>query len=428
MKIVTVGLGYIGLPTALMFAKHGVNVVGVDISKNIVQQLNQGIVQIEEPGVQELLQTVLEKKLFRASLVPDHADAFIIAVPTPNARDQYGSCDLQYVKQALDTILPFVHFGNTIVIESTISPRTMDDVVTPFFEEAGFEIGSNLFLVHCPERVLPGNILHELVFNDRIIGGITPECTKKGKILYQTFVRGELLETEAKVAELSKLMENTYRDVNIALANELVQIGTKLKINALDVIRLANRHPRVNLHQPGPGVGGHCLAVDPYFIVAAAPKEAKLINQGREINSSMPQFILKQVVKIMEMNSGTKITILGQAYKGNIDDIRESPAIHIAEQLRLLTEYKIAIYDPHVQEENDETLKQAFEGSDLVLVLCDHDEFKKIAVENIQLMKTRMAFDTKNIISNGMDFENYYTLGNIFQFESTKKKEIRFPF
>ncbi|MBC1520353.1 nucleotide sugar dehydrogenase [Listeria aquatica] len=428
MKIVTVGLGYIGLPTALMFAKHGVNVVGVDISKNIVQQLNQGIVQIEELGVQELLQTVLEKKLFQASLVPDHADAFIIAVPTPNARDQYGSCDLQYVKKALDTILPFVHFGNTIVVESTISPRTMDDVVTPFFEEAGFEIGSNLFLVHCPERVLPGNILHELVFNDRIIGGITPECTKKGKILYQTFVRGELLETEAKVAELSKLMENTYRDVNIALANELVQIGTKLKINALDVIRLANRHPRVNLHQPGPGVGGHCLAVDPYFIVAAAPKEAKLINQGREINSSMPQFILKQVVKIMEMNSGTKITILGQAYKGNIDDIRESPAIHIAEQLRLLTEYKIAIYDPHVQEENDETLKQAFEGSDLVLVLCDHDEFKKIAVENIQLMKTRMAFDTKNIISNGMDFDNYYTLGNIFQFESTKKKEIRFPF
>ncbi|RDX02252.1 nucleotide sugar dehydrogenase [Listeria kieliensis] len=428
MKIVTMGLGYIGLPTSLMFANHGVEVVGVDVSEETVDQLNQGIVPIEEPGVQDFLQTALEIKQFQASLVPDYADAFIIAVPTPNIEDQYGSCDLQYVKRALQSILPYVRFGNTIVIESTIAPRTMDDVVAPFFEEAGFEIGSNLFLVHCPERVLPGKILHELIFNDRIIGGITPACTKKGQILYQTFVQGELLGTEAKTAELSKLMENTYRDVNIALANELVQIGTKLKINALEVIRLANRHPRVNIHQPGPGVGGHCLAVDPYFIVAAAPKEAELIYKSRQINSSMPQFILNQVVRMMEMNKGTKLTILGQAYKGNIDDIRESPAVQITKQLKLLTDYQIAVYDPHVQKENADTLKQAFEGSDLALILCDHDEFKKISIENIQLMKTRIAFDTKNILSNRTDFDKYYTLGNIFQFEPTNKREMRLPF
>lgn len=288
MKVNVIGLGYIGLPTALTFANHGIEVVGVDVSETVVQSLQAGQAPIEEPDIDRYLAQALAKKTFKAQLVPEKADVFIIAVPTPNIADQFGSCDLSYVKAAMAAILPYLEQGNTVIVESTIQPRTMEDIVGPFFEKAGYTVGEELYLLHCPERVLPGKIFEELVMNNRIIGGMTSACTQQGKRIYQTFVKGNVLETSASIAELSKLMENTYRDLNIALANELVQIGDRLNIDALQVIALANQHPRVNIHQPGPGVGGHCLAVDPYFVVAAAPEDAKLIQLGRMINTEIP--------------------------------------------------------------------------------------------------------------------------------------------
>jgi len=218
-----------------------------------------------------MIKEAVSKGSFRASLTPVEADVFIIAVPTPNLNDEFLSCDLTFVKNACESIVPFVRKGNLVIVESTIAPRSMDDVVKPLFEESGFTIGEDLYLAHCPERVLPGKILHELIYNNRIIGGITEKCTEQAAKVYSLFVKGEIIKTEAKTAELSKCMENTFRDVNIALANELTKICFELNINVLDVIEMANKHPRVNIHQPGPGVGGHCLAIDPYFIYSKAP-------------------------------------------------------------------------------------------------------------------------------------------------------------
>src|SRR5690625_3591962 len=349
MKITTMGLGYIGLPTSIIFAKYGANVVGVDVKKEAVDLLNGGKIHIEEPGLQEALEEVLERGTFKASLEPEKSDTFIIAVPTPNKNDDYKSCDISYVMQSLETIIPYLEKGNVIIVESTIAPRTMDDYVKPRLEKEGYTIGEDIYLVHCPERVLPGQIMHEMVHNNRIIGGVTEACTEKGAEVYATFVKGELIKTEAKTAEMSKLMENTFRDVNIALANELAKVSNELGINALDVIEMANKHPRVNLHTPGPGVGGHCLAVDPYFIIAKAPETAKLINLSREINNSMPEYVVKTTEKLLAKNNGKKITVFGLTYKGNVDDIRESPAMEIYEILKTKPAYEVVAYDPHVK-------------------------------------------------------------------------------
>src|SRR5699024_8652270 len=252
MKICTIGLGYIGLPTSIMFANYGTDVVGVDVKEEAVDLLNSGKIHIEEPGLQEALDHVLDKGKFRASLRAEKADAFIIAVPTPNKEDMYKSMDITFVMDAVDQVLPVLEKGNVVIVESTIAPRTMDDFIKPRFEEAGFTIGEDVYLVHCPERVLPGQIMHELIHNNRIVGGITETCTEKGTAVYETFVKGEIIKTNARTAEMSKLMENTFRDVNIALANELAKVSNELGINALEVIEMANKHPRVNLHTPGP--------------------------------------------------------------------------------------------------------------------------------------------------------------------------------
>ncbi len=416
LKITTIGLGYIGLPTSLMFAKHGADVVGVDISERTVDFLNSGNVPIEEPGLEAYLNKALSAHKFKASLTPEAGDVFIIAVPTPNVAGEFG-CDLTYVKKAVNGILPLLEKGNIVIIESTISPRTTEDVIKPFIEKEGFQVGEDIFLVHCPERVLPGNILYELVYNNRIIGGVTEKCTAKGKEVYGTFVKGELLGTAASVAELSKLMENTYRDVNIALANELVQIGARLDIDALSVIEMANKHPRVNIHQPGPGVGGHCLAVDPYFIAAEVPEEAKLILRARQINRQMPDFVIQKVLAIMAENQGETITILGLAYKGNVDDTRESPAIQIADKLKALTNYQIRTFDPFVASSSANSLESALDESDLALVLTDHDVFEKIPQKIIARMRTSILFDTKNCVKETDAFNKSYNLGNISIFK-----------
>ena len=423
MKICTIGLGYIGLPTSIMFAKHDVEVVGVDIKQEVIDSLNNGQIHIEEPGLQEALEEVIEKGTFKASMEPEKADAFIIAVPTPNHDDEHKSCDLSYVVSGVEKVLPYVEKGNVIIVESTIGPRSMDDVVKPLVEAAGFVVGKDIFLVHCPERVLPGQIMHELIYNNRIVGGITTACTEAGAKVYRTFVRGEIIKTNAKTAEMSKLMENTFRDVNIALANELAKVCNELEINALDVIDMANKHPRVNLHTPGPGVGGHCLAVDPYFIVAKAPKTAQLINLSRAINTSMPHYVVENVNKLMKNVDGKRITVFGLTYKGNVDDIRESPAMEIYEMLKEENKYEIRAFDPHVQLDwVMEDMKEAVHASDLILVLSDHNEFKVLAAEDLAGMNNKRIFDTKNIVktvSEDVEYINYGNLHESFQKEAS---------
>lgn len=417
MKLTTIGLGYIGLPTSIMFAKHDVDVVGVDINKEAVDKLNNGQIHIEEPGLQEAYEDVLSKNKFKASLKPEKADAFIIAVPTPNNDDEYESCDISLVMSAVESIVPFLEKGNTVIIESTIAPRTTDDHVYPYLESQGYTVGEDIFLVHCPERVLPGKILHELIHNNRIIGGITPECVEAGKKVYGTFVQGEMIETNAKTAEMSKLMENTYRDLNIALANELAMVCNHMDINVLEVIKMANKHPRVNIHLPGPGVGGHCLAVDPYFIIAKDPETTKLIQEGRRINRSMPQYVIEESKKILKDLDGHKIVVFGLTYKGDVDDVRESPAFDIYNDLRKEDNIEIVAYDPHVElgfVEKD--IQSAVQDASLVLILSDHSEFKQLKDEDFISMKDKIIFDTKNVVQTEFDEVKYYNYGNLYTF------------
>lgn len=425
MKLCTVGLGYIGLPTSIMFAKYDVDVVGVDIRPEVIDSLNAGTIHIEEPGLQEALEEVLAKNKFKASLTPEKSDAYIVAVPSPNKNDLHKSCDLTYVLDAVNNIIPLLEKGNVLIIESTIAPRSMDDVIKPVIEAAGFTIGEDLYLVHCPERVLPGQIMHELVHNNRIIGGMTPACTEAGKKVYGTLVQGELIATDAKTAEMSKLMENTFRDVNIALANELTKVCNELEINALDVIEMANKHPRVNLHTPGPGVGGHCLAVDPYFIISKAPETANIINLSRETNVLMPTYVLENVHNLMENVDGKKITVFGLTYKGNVDDIRESPAMEIYHRLVEEGKYEVKAFDPHVAANHDFVTKdmaEAVADSDLVLVLSDHSEFKDLNVAALNGMRTKRIFDTKNIVQRHSNDFDYMNFGNLYKY--TKKKVV----
>ena len=410
MKICIIGQGYIGLPTAALFSKNNCEVVGVDVNEEIIEKLNKGIIHIEEPGLGEIIKSAVENNVYKASLTPQKADAFIITVPTPYIVENY-SCDLSYVINACESIIPYLEKGNTVIIESTIAPMSTDDTIKPIFEKAGFEIGKDLFLSHCPERVLPGQILEELVNNNRIIGGVTPQCAKKASDVYKQFVKGEIMLTEAKTAELSKCMENTFRDVNIALANELTKICTEIGVNALDVIEIANKHPRVNLHHPGLGVGGHCLAIDPYFIYAKAPQTAKIIKLARDTNKSMPDFVCDNVKKIIP--SG-KIAVLGVSYKGNTGDDRESPAYEII--AKLSTNYEISIHDPHLNNPNFSSLDDTTKNADLILILCDHDEFKNLNYDLIlENVKNPVIFDTKNIIKEVPGEIKLYNYGNLYE-------------
>lgn len=415
MKVCIIGQGYIGLPTAALFAQNGCDVVGVDIKEDIIKDLNKGIVHMEEPGIVDSIKDAINEKRYTAKLEPEEADVFIITVPTPYKIEDL-SCDLSFVIDACNSILKYIKKGNTIIVESTIAPGSMDEVVKPIFEKEGFTIGDDLFLAHCPERVLPGKIMYELVNNDRIIGGVTPKCTDKAAEAYGTFVKGKLMKTEAKTAELSKCMENTYRDVNIALANELTKICAEIDVNALDVIKLANKHPRVNILNPGPGVGGHCLAIDPYFIYSKAPDTAKIIKLARDTNKSMPDFTVKYTKKIINKHTNknnAKIAILGLSYKGNTGDTRESPAFEIIEKLKK-DNYTIGIYDPHVENKAYKSLKDAVEGASLCLILADHDEFKNLDYKIlIKEMDNPIILDTKNIIKDVPEEISLFNFGNL---------------
>ncbi len=411
MKINVIGLGYIGLPTAAIFAASGAEVVGVDQNESIVATINSGNIHIEEPGLHDVIKTVVDNKKLTASLTPCEADAFIIAVPTPNKDDEFLSCDLAYVLAAVHSVMPYLCRGNVVVIESTVAPRTTEDYIKPIIEQAGFEVGKDIYLAHCPERVLPGKILHELVNNNRVVGGITAECAQSAADLYRIFVHGEIIKTEAKTAELSKLMENTFRDVNIALANELAEICCSLNINVHEVIKIANKHPRVNIHSPGPGVGGHCLAVDPYFIYAAAPEKTRLIKLARDINSRMPDFVVANVEKLLRYDRSLPIAAMGVTYKPDVDDIRESPALKIVDKLKSLG-YHIRIHDPHVANSQYCGYEEALKGAGMLLCLVGHNEFKSSVDRRIKsLMARPLVFDvTGTLQPNAIEVVNYGNL------------------
>ncbi|PTM53210.1 nucleotide sugar dehydrogenase [Desmospora activa] len=396
-----VGLGYIGLPTAAVFADCGWDVLGVDVNPDVIAVINEGDVHIEEPGLPQLLRRQVELGRLRAALVPAVADVFIIAVPTPIDADKRA--DLTYVEEAIRSLLPVLAPGNVVIVESTIPPRTMDDCITPMLTEAGWRVGEDLYLAHCPERVLPGRILHELIHNHRIVGGVDVDSTRRAAQVYRTVVQGDVVETEAVTAEMTKLMENTYRDVNIALSNELVQISDQLGIDAWEVIRLANHHPRVGLHQPGPGVGGHCLAVDPYFITEKAPVESRLIRTAREINSDMPVYVTKQIQEAMKGIASPKVALFGLAYKGNVDDVRESPGLAVWEILSQEVGWQVVAHDPFVSEKKVALPllgeEDALQDADCLVILTDHTPFAQLEGARLaRLMRTPFIFDTKGIL------------------------------
>jgi len=402
-KICVVGLGYIGLPTAVMFANHGYQVVGVDVSERTLNLLSKGQVHIEEPGLQEYLTNALNKGTFTVSATPEEADMFIIAVPSPITSEK--TADMNYIESATASIVPYLKKGDLVVLESTVPPRTVMDVMMPILKEANLEFGTELFISHSPERVIPGKVFEELVNNSRIIGGINNESADITKEFYLSFVKGNFHMTDVTTAEMVKVIENTYRDVNIAFANEIAKMSENLGVNAWEAISLANHHPRVNIHYPGPGVGGHCIAVDPWFLVEKQNELAKIIYLSRLTNDGMPSFTVNKTLEILKSNGieNPKVTVLGLTFKSNIDDVRESPSIEIVEQLSKQP-FDLVSFDPHVKENKVASQIQSFENaithSDILVILTDHNYFKQInPLKIVELMNTPIILDTKNVIN-----------------------------
>ncbi|RJX19116.1 MAG: nucleotide sugar dehydrogenase [Desulforudis sp.] len=398
-KICILGLGYIGLPTASIFATNGFDVLGVDTNPRVVETVNRGRIHIQERGLHTLVQAAVKSGRLRAATEVEPADVFIIAVPTPISEDKQA--DLAYVQDAGRMIASVLQAGNLVILESTSPPGTCMRVLRPILEESGLKAGPDFRLAHCPERVVPGRTMRELIQNDRVIGGVDRASGESAAKLYRVFVEGKIHLTDCTTAEMVKLMENTYRDVNIALANELALICEKLDISAWDVIELANLHPRVNIHWPGPGVGGHCIAVDPWFIVERFPDTARIINLGRTINDSMPQYVVERMKAILEDIPSPRVAVLGVSYKGNIEDARSTPALPVMRGLEQAG-ITFAIYDPHVHDFEYElsSLQDALADADCVLLLADHDEFKFLYPQELgKLMRRRVVFDTRNALS-----------------------------
>ncbi|WP_062038015.1 UDP-N-acetyl-D-mannosamine dehydrogenase [Corynebacterium simulans] len=411
-KVAFVGLGYIGLPTAVVMANSGVDVTGVDVNAANVEKINRGEVTIVEPGLQEELNEALSSGRFRATTEQVHADAYIIAVPTPFT-DSYD-VDMKFIYSAAEAIAPQLVGDELIVLESTSPPQT-----TAKMAERILEIRTDLvadgadnpddkpviYFAHCPERILPGYAMEELRTNDRIIGGQTPEATRRATEIYATFCKGELLPTNDVTAEMAKLTENSFRDVNIAFANELSLISDKLGIDVWELINLANHHPRVNILQPGPGVGGHCIAVDPWFIVAADPENSKLIHTARKVNDGKPEWVKQKVKEAVAESNASKVAVFGLAFKADIDDLRESPALNIAVDLaEELEDKQILAVEPNVSElpkrlkgfDNVELVSytNALEQADVIVLLVDHKEFKELSSAQLT---GKAVVDTKGL-------------------------------
>ncbi|RGN33237.1 UDP-N-acetyl-D-mannosamine dehydrogenase [Bacteroides oleiciplenus] len=384
MKVCFIGLGYIGLPTAIIAAKHGVQVTGVDINPKIIELTNQGKLHIIEPGMEEMLQEVVKSGILKASTIPEVCEAYFIVVPTPFKGNHEP--DISYVKAATKAVIPLLKEGDLYVIESTSPVGTTDKMKQLIFTERP-ELTGKIFIAYCPERVLPGNVIHELVHNDRVIGGVDELSTDKAIEFYSQFVKGMLHRTNCKTAEMCKLTENSSRDVQIAFANELSLICDKAGINVWELIDLANKHPRVNILQPGCGVGGHCIAVDPYFITADFPMESKIIATAREINNYKAFWCAEKIQNEMlkfELKYHRKpwVAMMGLAFKPNIDDLRESPAKGIAAKvMQSCNNAQIMVVEPNVREHNVFKLrnyKEAYEQADIVVFLVNHREFAEL--------------------------------------------------
>lgn len=397
-----IGLGYIGLPTAAVFASHGFNVIGVDVNPEVVETINRGHIHIVEPGLEAAVKGAVDAGRLCATLRPQRADAFLIAVPTPFKNDSHDP-DLSYIQAAARAIAPILERGNLVVLEST-SPVGATEQLSAWLAEYRPDLGfphetgeeADVQVAHCPERVLPGHVLRELVENDRVIGGITPRCSAAACELYKRILQGQCVVTNARTAEMAKLTENSFRDVNIAFANELSMICEKLQINVWELIALANRHPRVNILQPGPGVGGHCIAVDPWFIVSQAPQQARLIRTAREVNDGKPQWVVNQVDRAVGeflRNNPDKtakditLACFGLAFKPDIDDLRESPALAIA--TRLLREHpgQVLMVEPNIQVLPERCMdaslvsaETALAVADIAVLLVDHAPFRQLGL------------------------------------------------
>jgi len=391
-----IGLGYIGLPTAAVIASRGINVIGVDVNQKAVDTINAGEIHIVEPDLDIVVRGVVSTGNLRATTTPEPAEAFMVAVPTPFHSSDDGSHkpNLDYIKSAALAIAPVLEKGNIVILEST-SPVGATEKLAGWLAEARPDLTfpqdkgdtADIKVAHCPERVLPGYVLQELVSNDRVIGGMSKACSERAVELYNTFVRGECVITNARTAEMAKLTENSFRDVNIAFANELSVICDKLKINVWELIKLANRHPRVNILSPGPGVGGHCIAVDPWFIVDSCPEEAKIIKQARLTNDAKPFYVIDKITEAADQFKKPVIACLGLAFKADIDDLRESPALQIVEELAKRNIGEIIAVEPNINEAEMpktlveakvelSTLENALEKANIVVVLVDHKQFK----------------------------------------------------
>ena len=402
-KISVSGLGYIGLPTATMFAHYGAHVIGLDVNQHAIETINQGKIHIVEPGLEEIVKKVVESGHLKASLIAEPADAFLIAVPTPFKGDDHTP-DLSYIEAAVKTIAPVLAKGNVVILESTSPVGATEQMVEWLstlrtdltFPRTEHDTDCDVYVAYCPERVLPGQVIRELVENDRTIGGITPESAKKAAEVYAIFVKGELVETNARTAEMTKLTENAFRDVNIAFANELSLISDRLGINVWELIELANRHPRVNILQPGAGVGGHCIAVDPWFIVNKTPDLAQMVGTARRVNDNKPKWVIskieEQVEKLGDLGRKPKVALLGLAFKPNIDDLRESPAVEIAQNMGKNSNIDLFLVEPNIEVLPNKitqgtlcSLEYASNEADVIAVLVKHKEF-------IQLKNDFMSF------------------------------------
>jgi UDP-N-acetyl-D-mannosaminuronic acid dehydrogenase len=409
MKVCVIGLGYIGLPTASTFATHGLQVVGVDNNIDVISTLRNGGIHISEPGLQLLVREALESGRLTISETPEIADAFIIAVPTPFYEDDQGIynsqayrlADMRAVTSATESIVPHLRPGNLVIIESTSPPRTTVDLVRSILERSGLRAGSDFHLAYSPERVLPGKIIQELTENARVIGGIDGASARAGRDLYAHFVKGEIVLTDATTAEMVKLMENTYRDINLAIANEFSRLAKRFGVDIWEAVSIANRHPRVKILNPGPGVGGHCISVDPWFLVEAAPDLSELISAARHVNDGQPHFVLELIKEVVGDDlRGKRIAALGLAFKPDVDDLRESPAIEVVKLLaeagaviRCYEPYRLDAVVPGVN--SAATLEDAIRDADMLMLLVGHRELKELEPDRVQKLTTaRLVVDT----------------------------------
>ena len=437
-KICFIGLGYIGLPTASTFAIHGLKVLGVDINPHVINTLNKGEIHIHEPGLRDVVTQAINSGNFSFATQPAEADAFIIAVPTPFKENELGEyngekyklADMRAVTSATEAILPHLRQGNLVILESTSPPLTTLNLVKPILERSGLKAGVDFYLCYSPERVLPGQILRELIENARVVGGVTPESAKAGHDLYATFVKGEIIETDSTTAEMVKIMENTTRDVNIAIANEFSRLAEKFGVDVWEAISLANRHPRINILNPGPGVGGHCISVDPWFFVEAAPELTPLIYHARKVNDGQPHFVVEKVKQAffalsgaersrsavggnaaedggLSILNGKKIAALGLAYKPDVDDLRESPAtevVHLLQQAGAL----VKAWEPFKPDADmkgidmAESFETAIQDADALVLLVKHTEFKNLTPMAVaSKSKARIVVDCVGVWNTG---------------------------